>query len=85
VIGELDLSKNVAYRTANGGCNNPYLTCAQETAGNDVIRSAQVAMVTAFPHTYIVDTRGLTRDGNQVHLDDAGDLTFGYRLAKVTP
>jgi hypothetical protein len=85
VIGELDLSKNVAYRTANGGCNNPYLTCAQEAAGNDVIRSAQVAMVTGFAHTYIVDTRGLTRDGNQVHLDDAGDLTFGYRLAKVTP
>jgi hypothetical protein len=85
VISEIDLTKNIAYRQANGGCNNPYLSCAQETTGNDVIRSAQVAMTTAFSHTYVVDTRGLTRATNGVHLDDAGDLTLGYALAKVTP
>ena len=82
-IAEQDISQYIGYLDVttplSSGKDAGYLS------DNATVRAADVAVAVSVPHTYLVDTLGLSRVAPlDIHLDNVAELALGQQLAKVT-
>jgi hypothetical protein len=73
---------DIAHEQATGTC--PPDNCASQILGNAEVREAEDWAVSNLPNVIEVDSLGLPRSFDYVHLTNIGELTLGSELAAAT-